>query len=65
MSKSSFDGLSVLARYTSVVVVAIASSSLPLTGAAKDQVRDDQARVESSKDGQSEEDGSQRAGTGN
>ena len=49
-----FDGLSILARYTSVVAIAIASSSMPLKGAANDQVRDDQARVESSEDGRSE-----------
>ncbi|HET9377089.1 MAG TPA: hypothetical protein VFO40_19095 [Chthoniobacterales bacterium] len=49
-----FDGLSILARYTSVVAIAIASSSLPLKGAANDQVRDDQARVESSENGRSE-----------
>jgi hypothetical protein len=49
-----FDGLSILARYTSVVAIAIASSSMPLKGAANDQIRDDQARVESSEDGTSE-----------
>jgi hypothetical protein len=65
MSKSNFDGLSILARYTSVVAITIASSSLPLAGAPKDQVKDDQARVESSRDGRSEEDGSRRAEPGN
>jgi hypothetical protein len=55
MSRSNqFDGLSVLARYTSVVAIAIASSSLPLKGAVNDQVRDEQARVESGEDGRSE-----------
>jgi hypothetical protein len=46
--------LSILPRYTSVVAVAIASSSLPLKDAANDQTRDDQARVESSESGRSE-----------
>jgi len=46
--------LSILARYTSVVAVAIASSSLPLKDGANDQTRDDQARVESSESGRSE-----------
>jgi hypothetical protein len=46
--------LSILARYTSVVAVAIASSSLPLKDAANDQTRDDQARVESNESGRSE-----------
>jgi hypothetical protein len=49
-----FDGLSILARYTSVVAIAIASSSMPLKGAANDQGRDDQAKVESSEDGRAE-----------
>jgi len=54
MSRSNqFDGLSILARYTGVVAIAIASSSLPLKGAANDQVRDDQGKVESSEDGRS------------
>ena len=48
------DRLSILARYTSVVAVAIASSSLPLKDAADDQTRDDQTRVESSESGRSE-----------
>lgn len=48
------DRLSILARYTSVVAVAIASSSLPLKDAANDQTRDDQTRVESSESGRSE-----------
>jgi hypothetical protein len=48
------DRLSILARYTSVVAVAIASSSLPLKDAANDQTRDDQARIESSESGRSE-----------
>ena len=55
MSRSNqFDGLSILARYTSVVAIAIASSSMPLKGAANDQIRDDQARVESGEDGRSD-----------
>jgi hypothetical protein len=48
------DRLSILARYTSVVAVAIASSSLPLKDAAGDQTRDDQARIESGESGRSE-----------
>jgi hypothetical protein len=51
------DGLSILARYTSVVAIAIASSAVPLKSAANDQVRDDQVKVESSEDGQNEIDG--------
>jgi hypothetical protein len=55
MSKSNqSDGLSILARYTSVLAVTIASSSLPLKDAANDQTRDDQARIESSESGRSE-----------
>jgi len=55
MSKSyQSDRLTVLARYTSVVAVAIASSSLPLKDAANDQTRDDQARIESREGGRSE-----------
>jgi hypothetical protein len=55
MSKSyQSDRLTILARYTSVVAVAIASSSLPLKDAANDQTRDDQARIESREDGRSE-----------
>jgi hypothetical protein len=48
------DRLSILARYTSVVAVAIASSSLPLKDAANDQTRDDQARIELGEGGRSE-----------
>ena len=48
------DGLSILARYTSVVAIAIASSALPLKSGASDQARDDQVKVESSEDGQTE-----------
>jgi len=48
------DRLSILARYTSVVAITIASSSLPLKDAANDQTRDDQARIESREDGRSE-----------
>jgi ribosomal protein L12E/L44/L45/RPP1/RPP2 len=51
------DGLSILARYTSVAAIAIASSALPLKSGANDQVREDQAKVESSEDGQNETDG--------
>ena len=52
MSKSyQSDRLIILARYTSVVAVAIASSSLPLKDAANDQTRDDQARIESREGG--------------
>jgi hypothetical protein len=52
MSKSyQSDRLTVLARYTSVIAVAIASSSLPLKDAANDQTRDDQARIESREGG--------------
>jgi hypothetical protein len=50
------DGLSILARYTSVVAITIASSSLPLKGTANDQARDDRATIESSEDGRSETD---------
>jgi hypothetical protein len=49
-----FDGFSILARYTGVVAIAIASSSTPLKGATSDQIRDDQANFESSEDGRSE-----------
>jgi hypothetical protein len=48
------DGLSILARYTSVAVVAIASSALPLKSGANEQARDDQTKVESSEDGHGE-----------
>ena len=48
------DGLSILARYTSVVAIAIASSALPLKNGASDQARDDQVKVESSEDGRTE-----------
>jgi hypothetical protein len=55
MSKSyQSDRLTILARYTSVVAVAIASSSLPLKDAENDQTRDYQARIESREDGRSE-----------
>jgi hypothetical protein len=53
-SSNQFDGLSILAGYTSVVAIAIAWSSLPLKSGANDQIRDDQARVESSEDRGSE-----------
>ncbi len=49
------DGLSILARYTSVAAIAIASSALPLTKSeANDQARDDQVKVERSEDGRAE-----------
>ena len=48
------DGLSILARYTSVVAVTIASSALPLKSGANDQARDDQVKIESSEDGRAE-----------
>jgi len=48
------DGLSILARYTSVAAIALASSTLPLKSAANEQARDDQVKVESSEDGQTE-----------
>jgi hypothetical protein len=48
------DGLSILARYTSVAAIAIASSALPLKSGANDQARDDQVKVESSEDGRNE-----------
>jgi len=52
MSKSyQSDRLTILARYTSVVAVAIASSSLPLKDAANDQTRDDQSSIESREGG--------------
>jgi hypothetical protein len=53
MSKShQSDGLSILARYTSVE--AVASSTLPLKSAANEQARDDQVKVEVSEDGQTD-----------
>ena len=48
------DGLSILARYTSVAAIAIASSALPLKSAAYEQARDDQLKTEASEDGQTE-----------
>ncbi|HXM24792.1 MAG TPA: hypothetical protein VN957_02120 [Chthoniobacterales bacterium] len=48
------DGLSILARYTSVAAIALASSTLPLKSAPNEQARDDQVKVESSEDGQTE-----------
>jgi hypothetical protein len=48
------DALSILARYTSVVAIAVASSSLPLKEAADEQSRDDQARIESGEAARSE-----------
>ena len=46
------DGLSILARYTSVE--AVAASALPLKSAANEQARDDQVKTEASEDGQTE-----------
>jgi hypothetical protein len=48
------DGLSILARYTSVVAVAIASSALPLKSGANGEARDDQVKVESNEDSRAE-----------
>ncbi len=48
------DGLSILARYTGVPAIAIASSALPLKSAANEQARDDQVKTEASEDGQTE-----------
>jgi hypothetical protein len=48
------DGLSILARYTGVVAIAIASSGLPLKSAANEQARDDQVKTEASEDAQTE-----------
>jgi hypothetical protein len=46
------DGLSILARYTSVE--AVAASALPLKSAANEQARDDQVRVEANGDGRTD-----------
>ena len=48
------DGLSILARYTSVAAIAIASSALQVKSAANEQARDDQVKTEASEDGQTE-----------
>jgi hypothetical protein len=48
------DGLSILARYTSVAAIAIASSALPFKSAANEQARDDQVKTEASEDAQTE-----------
>jgi len=48
------DGLSILARYTSVGAIAIASSALPLKSAANEQARDDQVKVEASEVGRTD-----------
>jgi hypothetical protein len=45
------DGLSILARYTSVAAFAVAASALPVKSAANEQPRDDQVKVEASEDG--------------
>lgn len=49
------DGLSILARYTSVVAIAIASSSLPLKSAANEQAKDAQVKIESSEDNRADD----------
>ena len=46
------DGLSILARYTSVAAIAITSSALPLKSAANE--RADQVKVEASEDGRTD-----------
>jgi hypothetical protein len=48
------DGLSILARYTSVVAITIASSATPLKSGANEQAKDDQIKVESTEDGSAE-----------
>jgi hypothetical protein len=48
------DGLSILARYTSVVAIAVAASALPWKSATDEQARDDQVKVESSEDGRTD-----------
>ena len=48
------DGLSILARYTSVAAIAVASSALPLKSAANEQARDDQVKAEASEDGRTD-----------
>ena len=48
------NGLSILARYTSVAVIAVTSSALPLKSSANEQARDDQVKVEANEDGPSD-----------
>jgi preprotein translocase subunit SecG len=48
------DGLSILARYTSVAAIAFAASALPLKNAANEQARDNQVKVEASEDGRTD-----------
>jgi len=48
------DGLSILARYTSVAAIAVAASASPLKSAANEQARDDQVKVEASEDGRTD-----------
>ena len=48
------DGLSILARYTSVAAIAVASSALALKSAGNEQARDDQVKVEASEDGRTD-----------
>ena len=48
------DGLSILARYTSVAAIAVAASALPFKSAANEQARDDQVKVEASEDGRTD-----------
>jgi hypothetical protein len=48
------DGLSILARYTSVAAIAITSSALQLRSAANEQARDDRVKVAASEDGRTD-----------
>jgi hypothetical protein len=48
------DGLSILARYTSVAAIAITSSALQLRSAANEPARDDQVKVAASEDGRTD-----------
>jgi hypothetical protein len=48
------DGLSILARYTSVAAIAVASSAFALKSAGNEQARDDQVKVEASEDGRTD-----------
>jgi hypothetical protein len=52
------EGLSILARYTSVVAITIASSATPLKSEANEQANDNQIKVESSENGRAETGGS-------
>jgi hypothetical protein len=48
------DGLSILARYTSVAAVALSASALPLKPAVNEQARDEQVKVEASEVGRTD-----------